>query len=106
MSAEARKAAGKKGYENVIGAMSAEARTAVWEEKYAEFDNYDGMLESTSTSYLWQRDQLTGFDGQIKKENAANKGSPVWKDIRARLVAEKEKRHVGRQVGGEGCRVR
>ncbi len=69
MSAEARTAAGKKGYENGIGAMSAEVRTAAgkkgyengiakgleskddkWEEKYAESDDYDGMPESKSTS--------------------------------------------------------
>ena len=54
MLAEARTAAGKKGYENGIGVMLADK----WEEKYAEFDDYDGMPETTSTSNIWQRDLL------------------------------------------------
>jgi hypothetical protein len=33
---------------------------------------------------MWHRKQLTGFDGKIKKEIAAN-GSTVWRDRRARL---------------------
>ncbi len=71
MSAETRRAGGKKGYENGIGVISAEVRTAAgkkgyengiakglesmvnkWEEKHAEFDDYDGMPESKSTSYV------------------------------------------------------
>ena len=108
MSAEARTAASEKGYENGIGAMSAEARTAAsekgyengiakgleskaeaksesWEVQYAEFENYDGMPERGSTSYNWQKNQLTRYDGKIKKESAANEGSTVWRDRRARL---------------------
>ncbi len=110
MSAKERMVASEKGYENGIGAMSAEARMAAsekgcengitkgleskaeaksesWEVQYAEFKNYDGMPESPSASYNWQRNQLTSFDGKIKKEIAANKGSTIWKDRRARLVA-------------------
>ena len=57
MSTEERTAAGKNGYENGLGAMSAKARMAArkkgdkmrmghaWEEKYAKFESYDGMLE-------------------------------------------------------------
>ena len=71
MSAETRRAGGKKGYENGIGVISAEVRTAAgkkgyengiakglesmdnkWEEKYAEFDDYHGTPESKSTSYV------------------------------------------------------
>ena len=73
MSAEARTAVGEKGYDNGIGAMLAKARTAAsekgyengiakgleskaeaksesWEVQYAEFENYDGMPESTRAS--------------------------------------------------------
>jgi len=59
----------------------------MWEEKYAEFDDHDGMPESKSTSYIWQKNQLTRFDGKIKKEIAANKGNTVCRDRRARLEA-------------------
>ena len=31
-----------------------------WEEKDAEFDDYDGMPESKSPLHNWQRNQLTG----------------------------------------------
>ncbi len=53
--------------------------------KYAEFDDYDGMPEFTSALYNWQKHQLTGLDGKIKKEIAANEGSTVRIDMRARL---------------------
>jgi hypothetical protein len=66
-----------------------------WEEKYAEFEDYDGMPETTSTSYVWQKNQLTGFDGKIKKEIAANEGSTIWRDRRARLVACIVKKNKG-----------
>ena len=68
MSAEARMAASEKGYENGIGAMSAEARMAVrkkgdkmgitWERNYAEFVSYDGMPERGTPLYNWQENQL------------------------------------------------
>ena len=44
----------------------------MWEVQYAELDNYDGMPETSSTSYIWQKNQLSRFDGKIKKEIAAN----------------------------------
>jgi len=59
----------------------------MWEEKCAEFDDYDGMTETTSAFYYWQHNQLTGFDGKIKKEISANEGSTLWRDRRAKLVA-------------------
>ena len=56
MSAEEEMAAGKKGYEKGLGAMSAEARTAgydeSWEKQYAVFKYYVGMPEYTSTSHI------------------------------------------------------
>ncbi len=51
-----------------------------WEVQYAEFDDYDGIPKKGSTLHTWQRNQLTGVDGKTKKENAANKGSTVWRD--------------------------
>jgi hypothetical protein len=33
------------------------------------------------------KEPVNWLKGKIKKEIAANKGSPVWKDMRARLVA-------------------
>ena len=59
----------------------------MWEEKCAKFDDYDRMSESTSAFYYWQHNQLTGFDGKIKKEISANEGSTLWRDRRAKLVA-------------------
>jgi hypothetical protein len=68
MPAKTRTTAGKKGYENGVGVMLAKAWTAAgkkgykngigimladkWEKMYAEFDDYDEMPETTSTSYL------------------------------------------------------
>jgi len=55
MSAEERMAASKKGYENGIRAMSAEEikmRMGItWEEKYAEFESYEGMPEIGTPLY-------------------------------------------------------
>ena len=53
MSAEARTAASEKGYENGIARgleSKAEAKSESWEVQYAEFENYDGMPESTRAS--------------------------------------------------------
>jgi len=82
----------------------ARKKNDMWEKKYAEFDNYDGMPESSSTLYIWQRDQLTGFDGEIKKEVATNKGSTVWSVRREKLETciLRKKNDVGEEV----CRVR
>ncbi len=59
----------------------------MWEVQYVEFDNYDRMPETSSTSYIWQKNQLTRFDGKIKKEVASNEVSTIWKDRRAKLLA-------------------
>ena len=98
MSAEARMSASEQGYENGLGALLAKERTAaiakglesksnVWEEKYAVFDQYDGMPGCNSALYTWQRDQLMGFVGRIKKENATNGESTVWSDRREKHEA-------------------
>jgi hypothetical protein len=62
-----------------LEACIAKKNINMWEVKYAEFNDYDGMPETTSTSYKWQSDQLAGFDGKIKKKIAANNGSTNWR---------------------------
>ena len=64
-----------------------EAKRESWEVKYADIDDYDRMPETSSALYKWQNNQLTGFDGKIKKKIAANKGSTKWRGRRAQLVA-------------------
>ena len=87
MSTEERTAAGKNGYENGLGAMSAKARMAArkkgdkmrmgiaWEEKYAEFESYDRMPEIGTRLYNWQQNQLSNgpassLNAKIQKELA------------------------------------
>ena len=92
---------GKKGYENGIGVMSAEERTAAgkkgyenriakgdkWEEQYAVFEVYDGMPERGSTLYKRQKNQLARFDAMVEKEIAANDGSTIWEKRKTKLFA-------------------
>ena len=98
ISAEARMSASEQGCENGLGALSAKERTAAiakglesksntWEEKYAVFDQYDGMPGCKSVLYTWQKDQLKGFVGRIKKEIETNGESTVWSDRREKLEA-------------------
>jgi len=60
---------GNKGYENGLGAMTAEERMAasaksmleagiVWERKYAEFKRCVGMPERGTPLHTWQKTQL------------------------------------------------
>ena len=112
MSAEERTAAGKKGYENGLGVMSAEERTAagkkgyenglgekskrmlaagiVWEEKYDEFESYDGMPERGTPLNTWQKHQLgtahASLNPKIQKERAENKGSTIWSERIVKLA--------------------
>jgi hypothetical protein len=115
MSAKARTAAGEKGYENGIGVMSAEARTAAgqkgssnnkmgiaWEEKYAEFESYDGMPERGTPLHNWQQTQISNghssLNAKIRKEIEENKGSTVWSDRREKLcdcVEQKNRTNIG-----------
>ena len=114
MSTEERTAAGKNGYENGLGAMSAKARMAArkkgdkmrmgiaWEEKYAEFESFDGMPEIGTPLYCWQDNQLgnTRFslNAKIRKEIEENKGSTVWSERRVKLsdcVVQKNRAKIG-----------
>ena len=99
MSTEERTAAGKNGYENGLGAMSAKARMAArkkgdkmgikWERKYAEFESYEGMPEIGTPFYRWQGDELSNkpasLNAKIQKENEEKEGSTVWSDRREKL---------------------
>ena len=66
-------------------ACIAKKKDDEWEEKYAEFDDYDRMPKSRSNLHNWQYNQLASIDGKIKKEIAANERSTVWRDKKSRL---------------------
>ena len=102
-------AASEKGYENGLGAMSAEERMAArkkgdtmgiaWERKYAEFKLYEGMPETGTTLYNWQQNQLSNthpscLNAKIREEIEENKGSTVWRERSVKLancVAQKRR---------------
>jgi len=96
MSTEERMAAGQKRYENGIGAMSAEARMAArkkgdkmgikWEEKYAEFEPYDGMPERGTPLYNWQQNQFGNKKASLNAKIRKEKGSTIWSERRVKLV--------------------
>ena len=60
-----------------------------WEEKYDEFESYDGMPERGTKLYIWQQNQLRNarfsLNAKIRKELADNKGSTVWSERRVKL---------------------
>ena len=60
-----------------------------WEEKYAEFESYDGMPEIGTPLYCWQDNQLGNrrfsLNAKIWKEIEENKGSTVWSERRVKL---------------------
>jgi hypothetical protein len=60
-----------------------------WEEKYDEFESYDGMPERGTKLYIWQQNQLRNarfsLNAKIRKELAENKGSTVWSERRVKL---------------------
>ena len=60
-----------------------------WEEKYDEFESYDGMTERGTKLYIWQQNQLRNarfsLNAKIWKELADNKGSTVWSERRVKL---------------------
>jgi hypothetical protein len=107
MSAEERMAESKKGYENGIGAMSAEENKMrmgiAWEEKYAESISYlNGMPEKGTPLCNWQKTQLcngpSSLNAKIRKENEENEGSTVWSDRRVKLsdcVVQKNHAKIG-----------
>ena len=60
-----------------------------WEEKYDEFESYDGMPERGTKLHIWQQNQLRNarfsLNAKIRKELADNKGSTVWSERRVKL---------------------
>jgi hypothetical protein len=54
----------------------AKANSKSWEEQYAEFDDYDGMPETTSTSYKWQSNQLLVLMVKLRRRLQQMKGAP------------------------------
>jgi hypothetical protein len=60
-----------------------------WEEKYDEFESYDGMPERGTKLYIWQQNQLRNarfsLNAKIRKELADYKGSTVWSERRVKL---------------------
>jgi Zn ribbon nucleic-acid-binding protein len=63
----------------------------VWEEKYDEFESYDGMPERGTPLDTWQKSQLGNTHGsclnaKIQKELAENKGSTIWRERRVKLA--------------------
>ena len=59
-----------------------------WEEKYAEFESYDGMPEIETPLYKWQENQLSNrpasLNAKIQKEIEEKEGSTVWSDRRVK----------------------
>jgi hypothetical protein len=69
-----------------------------WEEKYAEFESYDGMPKIGTPLHTWQRNQLRKGSGslnsKIQKEHAEKKGRTVWSERNVKLancVAQKKR---------------
>jgi hypothetical protein len=60
-----------------------------WEEKFTEFESYDGMPKRGTPLYNWQMNQLSNTTGslnaKIQKELAENKGS-IWSERRVKLT--------------------
>jgi hypothetical protein len=62
-----------------------------WEEKYDEFESYDGMPKKGTPLHNWQQNQLSNthsscLNAKIQKELAENKGSAVWSERRVKLA--------------------
>jgi hypothetical protein len=69
-----------------------------WEEKYDDFKSYNGMPERGTPLHNWQQTQLSngafGLNAKIRKEEAENEGSFVWREWRVELadcVAQKRR---------------
>ena len=61
-----------------------------WEEKYVEFESYDGMPEKGTPLHTWQKNQLSNthvscLNAKIQKELAENEGS-IWRERRVKLA--------------------
>ncbi len=57
-----------------------------WEEKYAEFESYDGMPERESPLYNWQQNQLGNKKASLNAKIWKEKGSTIWSERRVKLV--------------------
>ncbi len=73
-----------------------------WEEKFAEFESYDGMPERGTPLHTWKENQLgnrpASLNAKIQKESEENKGSMVWSERRVKLsdcVAQKNRAKIG-----------
>ena len=55
-----------------------------WEEKYNEFETYDGMPEKRTKLYNWQIHQLgngaASLNAKIWKEKADNEEGTIWSE--------------------------
>ena len=61
-----------------------------WEEKYTEFESYDGMPKKGTPLHNWQKSQLRNthdscLKAKIQKELAENEGS-IWRERRVKLA--------------------
>jgi hypothetical protein len=60
----------------------------MWEEKYNEFESYNGMPERGTPLHNWQQNQLSNGAGslnaKIQEELAKNKGITVWNEWRVK----------------------
>ncbi len=69
-----------------------------WEEKYDEFESYDGLPKKGTLLYTWQQNQSNNGAGslnaKIRKEKAKNEEGTVWSERRVQLancVAQKRR---------------
>ena len=95
MSAEARMAASEKGYKNGIVVMAAcekgssNNKMGMWERKFDEFKRCMGMPERGTLLHAWQHNQLSngskGLNAKIQKEIEENEESTVWSERRVKL---------------------
>ena len=72
-----------------------------WEEKYDEFESYDGMPERGTPlhNYNWQQNQLSNthdgsLNAKIRKEKAENEEGTVWSEGSVKIAnCVAQKRH-------------
>ena len=62
-----------------------------WEEKYDEFESYDGMPKKGTPLHNWQQNQLSNthsscLNAKIQKELVENKGSTLWSEPWVKLA--------------------
>ena len=62
-----------------------------WEEKYDEFESYDGMPKKGTPLHNWQQNQLSNthsscLNAKIQKELVENKRSTLWSEPWVKLA--------------------